>query len=146
MEDQTPTFCKDFIQKRKESTNFSEVCENMSNQKPKGKLSCRNLNKYNNNNHKKEKSKFNKEHHRKRHYSQKFRLKGYKNIPSLDENNNNINNINNLIKKHKFSLRNDFDKKHVEIFLSSKEEAFKIPFLLNEENGQNNNGIEYEIK
>ena len=73
-------------------------------------------------------SKFKKDHvdseqpHRKRkfHHSHKLRYK-------------NINNIYDFIKNHKFKLRNDFDKKHVEKFLSAKEEAFKIPFLLTEE-------------
>ena len=74
----------------------------------------------------KKKSKFKNIHfdigHKKRkiHHSQKFFSK-------------NINNIKDFIENHKFKLRNDFDKKHVEKFLSSKEEAFKIPFLLSEE-------------
>ena len=33
------------------------------------------------------------------------------------------------MKKDKFKLRNDFDKKNVKKFLSSKEEAFENSFL-----------------
>ena len=40
--------------------------------------------------------------------------------------------IRNLMKKNKFRLRNDFDRKHTEQFLFSKESAFEMPFLLNE--------------
>ena len=53
MEDQTPTFCKDFFQKRKENTNFSNACGKVI--KPKGKYSCSNLDIFSYNNHKKEK-------------------------------------------------------------------------------------------
>ena len=42
----------------------------------------------------------------------------------------NINNVIDFIQKHKFRLRNDFDKKNSEQFLLSKEQAFEIPFLL----------------
>ena len=41
-----------------------------------------------------------------------------------------IKNINIFMLKHKFKLRNDFDKKNVEQFLLSKEQAFENPFLL----------------
>ena len=53
-----------------------------------------------------------------RNNSVKFRVRKY-----------NINNFQELMKKDKFKLRNDFDKKNVEKFLSSKEEAFKNNFL-----------------
>ena len=42
----------------------------------------------------------------------------------------NINNVIDFIQKHKFKLRNDFDKKNSEQFLLSKEQAFENPFLL----------------
>ena len=40
---------------------------------------------------------------------------------------------------HKFKLRNDFDRKHSEQFLQSKEAAFEKPFLLGEENDEEKN-------
>ena len=48
----------------------------------------------------------------------------------LDMSKYNMNNINIFMIKKKFHLRNDFDKKHVEKFLLSKEQAFENPFLL----------------
>ena len=124
MDGETPTFCKELLIKK--NCSFSSACEKMSKFKKKsslkkplrkgGSIKIR------------MKSKFKKENldsekvHRKRkyHHSQKLKYK-------------NINNIYDFIKNHKFKLRNDFDKKHVEKFLSAKEEAFKIPFLLLEE-------------
>ena len=41
----------------------------------------------------------------------------------------NIHNINEFMKKHKFKIRNDFDKKNSEIFLLSKEKAFENPLI-----------------
>ena len=150
MEDITPTFCKDhLVSAEKDSINFSVACEGLKNPKPKGKYSCSNVNiKYKSlHKNKKEKSKF--KASRKRHHSQKFNLKkinddthsndvsekfvlsdksnnfSLKNYKTFD---NNVISI--LMKKHKFKLRNDFDKKHTEQFLSSKEIAFEMPFLL----------------
>jgi hypothetical protein len=147
MEDVTPTFCKDHLPtKEKDSYNFSIACEGI---KPKGKYSCSNVNlKVKSvHKHKKEKSK-NKLPLKKRHHSQKFDLKKIVEIhshkSSKDSQNNgkhhnsnlNIkktfdnNDISRLMKKHKFKLRNDFDRKHTEQFLNSKEIAFEMPFLL----------------
>ena len=41
----------------------------------------------------------------------------------------NINNIHEFMKKQRFKIRNDFDKRNSEIFLLSKEQAFENPFL-----------------
>lgn len=140
MDGETPTFCKELLGKK--SCSFSSACQTMAKSKFKKSESesSINLKKYskfkkseslkqfkNGGNIKiKKKSKFKNIHfdidHKKRkiHHSQKFFPK-------------NTNNIKDFIENHKFKLRNDFDKKHVEKFLSSKEEAFKIPFLLSEE-------------
>ena len=146
MEAPTPTFGKNFASKKlKKNHNFSNACERVGRIKPKGKKSCVNLNKLNNSN-KKEKSKLKKES-QKRHHSQKFKLRDYSDICEINDNksyniknNKNkskkkviINNILDFIKKHKFKLRNDFDRKHSEQFLLSKEEAFEKPFALSEE-------------
>ena len=50
--------------------------------------------------------------------SVKFKIRKYNN-----------NDIQEFMKKGKFKLRNDFDKKNVEKFISSKEEAFENIFL-----------------
>ena len=42
--------------------------------------------------------------------------------------------MNNFIKNHRFELKDDFNEKNVNIFLSSKEAAFEIPIFLNKEN------------
>ena len=124
MEGETPTFCKELpIQ----SCSFSSACESAGAEKSKFKKhhSEKSLKKGKSIQEKK-KSKFHhddsKHKNRKKHHLQKMKA------PTYD-----INNINDFIKNHKFNLRNDFDKKHVEKFLSSKEEAFKIPFLSSEE-------------
>ena len=123
MDGETPTFCKQFS--KKTNCSFSSACVKVAGSKFKKSHSSKKLKK-GRSIQVKSKSKFRNEiidgKHKKRnhHHSQKLKLK-------------NINNINDFIKNHTFKLRNDFDKKHVEKFLSSKEEAFKIPFLLFEE-------------
>ena len=106
--------------------SFSSACESASSPETKFKKhhSVKNLEKGKSIQVKK-KSKFHHDDskHKKRiRHSQKIKVSNY-----------DISNIKDFIKNHKFKLRNDFDKKHVEKFLSSKEEAFKIPFLLSEE-------------
>ena len=149
MEPPTPTFGQEFASKRlKKKNNFSGACKSIEKIKPKGKKSCINLNELNNGLQKKKpKSKKSESHHKRRHQSQKFRIKDYKKISEVDDsksrysksiNKNNkkiliINNILDFIQKHKFKLRNDFDRKHSEQFLLSKESAFEKPFLLFEE-------------
>ena len=149
MEAQTPTFCKDLLSKKLRSGNFTDACG-----RPKGKLSCSNLN-ADNNKPKKEKSRFKKETSKHlRHHSQKFKLREYndniekaEDSKSLNNKNNHrkkhnniiINNINDFIKMHKFKLRNDFDRKHSEQFLQSKEAAFEKPFILCEEDVEEKN-------
>ena len=123
---ETPTFCKDFIFNNV-SCSFSTAFENIGKKKVKESRLLKNLKKNGRNKFKK-KSEFGKNStdkknkKRRNHHSCKFRTKKY-----------DINNINEFIKKHKFKLRNDFDKKHVENFLSSKEQAFNMSFLFFEE-------------
>ena len=146
MEAPTPTFGKGFAAKRmKKKRNFSNACERVGRIKPKGKKSCMNLNNLDNN-LKKDKPKLKKESH-KRHHSQKFKLREYSDICEINDNKTHnsksnkkkskkkviINNILDFIKKHKFKLRNDFDRKHSEQFLLSKETAFEKPFEFTEE-------------
>ncbi len=151
MEDITPTFCKDHLANtEKDSMTFSVACEGLKDSKPKGKYSCSNIKFKARSPHKshkshKDKSKF-KIDHKRRHHSQKFSLKKIDDIHSnnnsekfvLSDKSNNISlnikkvfdnkDINTLMKKHKFKLRNDFDKNHSEQFLCSKEIAFEMPF------------------
>ena len=135
MEDATPTFCKELLSK-KIKCNFSNACEKTTMTKPRGKYSCSNVKKHN----VKEKSKFKKDSSKHRHRSEKFKVKDYSDISEIDDNKNmnkngkkKINNIRCFMKKHKFKLRNDFDRKHAEQFLLSKEAAFEKPFLFFEE-------------
>ena len=134
MEDATPTFCKEFHSK-KPKCNFSKACEKMVVVKPKGKYSCSNVKKFS----EKEKTK-NKKDHKNRHRSQKIKIGEFSDIPELDEEKSHHHkpknhkekdnhNIHSFMKKHKFKLRNDFDKKHAEQFLLSKEEAFEKPYI-----------------
>lgn len=148
MDAPTPTFCKDLLSKKLKSGNFTDACG-----RPKGKLSCSNLNNLDNK-LKEKKSRFKKDtSNHLRHHSQKFKLREIN--EDLKENDNKslnnkkrrskkhdniiINNINDFIKMHKFKLRNDFDRKHSEQFLQSKEAAFEKPFLLGEENDEEKN-------
>ena len=148
MDAPTPKFCKDLLSKKLESGNFTDAWG-----RPKGKLSCSNLNNLDNK-LKEKKSRFKKDNSKPlRHHSQKFKLGDYnedlkvddnkslnnKNRHSKKHNNIIINNINDFIKMHKFKLRNDFDRKHSEQFLRSKEAAFEKPFLLSEENAEEKN-------
>ena len=142
MEDATPTFCKEFLSK-KPKVNFSKACEKMV-RRPKGKYSCSNVKNLDG----KEKTKHKKDNaYKKRHQSQKIKLSDFSDINEIDEEKNTntntntnhhhkkhkesikSNNINNFMKKHKFKLRNDFDRKHSEQFLLSKEEAFEKPYI-----------------
>ena len=123
MDGETPTFCKQFS--KKTHCSFSSACVKVAGSKFK-KSHCLKKLKKGRSIQVKSKSKIRNENtdgenkKRKHHHFQKLSSK-------------NIHNINDFIKNHKFKLRNDFDKKHVEKFLSAKEEAFKKPFLLVEE-------------
>ena len=151
MEDITPTFCKDPLPStEKDSINFSVACQGLQDSKPKGKYSCSNAKIKIKSPHKSKKDKSKYKIMNKRHHSQKFNLKKIDDIHSnnisekfiLSDKSNNVvlnmkkvfdnNDISTLMKKHKFKLRNDFDKKHSEKFLFSKEIAFEIPFLVEE--------------
>ena len=129
MNAETPTFCKEFSMKNN-NCNFSILCESISDSKLKEPNSAKSLKKYKKGLSIKVKkiSKFkhdfpyDEDKKKRKHHSHKFKERNY-----------DIHNATDFIKNHKFKLRNDFDKKHVEKFLLSKEEAFKIPFLLAEE-------------
>ena len=63
-----------------------------------------------------------------------YRIKETKNCKSDKNSNISKDNVNNFIKNHRFELKDDFNEKNVNIFLSSKEAAFEIPIFLNKEN------------
>ena len=149
MADITPTFCKDLLaNSENDSISFSFACKGLRDSKRKDKYSCSNIKIKSRSPHrsKKDKSKFKIKHNR--HHSEKFNLKMIDDIHSntnsekfyLSDKSNNVSlnikktfdnkDINTLMKKHKFKLRNDFDKKHSEKFLYAKEIAFEMPFLL----------------
>ena len=140
MEDATPTFARDHSSKLNFSQEFVKVKEN----KLKVKQHIKKLH-----SHSKSKNEHHQEHHhdhhhhnlhhhhnhKKRHYSEQFNLKKLAVIAEpitdkiISKSNKVVNNYYDFMKKNKFMLRNDFDKKHVEKFLSSKEKAFEKPFL-----------------
>ena len=115
MEGETPTFCKELLDKN--NCSFSSACDKVSKLKLGKSSSFKKPIKKGISLQVKAEGEHKKRRH---HHSQKLKSK-------------NICDINDFMKNHKFKLRNDFDKKHVEKFLSSKEEAFKIPFLFSEE-------------
>ena len=128
MDGETPTFCKGFSLKNNEC-NFSLVCSSATDSKVRT----------NSSKHSKQfkkgqsiqiqkKSKFKIGHVDEKHHKKKKNHHSHKYKKKYD-----IHNIYDFIKNHKFKLRNDYDKKHVELFLSSKEEAFKKPFVFTEE-------------
>ena len=128
MDGETPTFCKGFLLNNNEC-NFSCVCSGATDSKFRENSSKHSkqfkkgqsiqINK---------KSKFKIDHEDVKHHKKRKNHHSHKHKKIYD-----INNIYDFIKNHKFKLRNDFDKKHSEKFLISKEEAFKKPFLLTEE-------------
>ncbi len=113
MNRETPKFCRE-----SEEHLFSNACETFTKIKPTRKASLLQLI---------SNSKFNNEHKQiacgkklKKHHSVHIKNRNYKFH----------NNINEFMKKNKFILRNDFDKKNVEKFLLSKEQAFMDPIML----------------
>ena len=118
MDEETPRFCAT------SESYFNE--EEISKVKPKKRHSLLNTNNFFYLNVKKsllEKNKNNINNNKiikikLRNNSVKFKVRQYK-----------INDIEEFMKKGKFKLRNDFDKKNVEKFISSKEEAFENSFL-----------------
>ena len=128
MEDATPTFAKDFVSPKKH--NFSDEIDKIKDNSINNNLESEKLKNKNEHHHH-----HHHHHHRKRYHSEKFNLKDYgvisekQDIKNISKSNKNVNTICNFMKKKKFKLRNDFDKKHVEKFLLSKEEAFEKPFL-----------------
>ncbi len=148
MDAPTQKFCKDLLSKKLRDGNFTDACG-----RPKAKFSCSNV-KNIDDKLKKEKSKFKKDNPKHlRHHSQQFKLRE-NDLEEIDDNksenskitkrkkhNHNIiiNNIHDFIRMHKFKLRNDFDRKHSEQFLQSKEAAFEKPFFLFEEKVEEKN-------
>ena len=115
---ETPTFCKDI-----QESSFSTACETFSKFKPKKKIplfSFSNLDSIHNNhkqkrhNHDKSKNK-----KKKRNHSVFFKARKYKLCYDIKD----------IMKKNKFILRNDFDKKNSKKFLLAKEKAFESPIL-----------------
>ena len=113
MKGETPKFCRE-----SEEHLFSDACEAFTKIRPTRKASLLQLI---------SNSKFYDEHKQiicgkklKKHHSVHFKKRNYKFHK----------NINIFMKKNKFILRNDFDKKNVEKFLLSKEQAFMDPILL----------------
>ena len=125
MDGETPTFCKEFLMQNN-GCNFSDACSCATDSKFREKSSKHSKQfKKGQSTQIKHKQKFkikceDEKYHKKRkhHHSHKYKTKY------------NINNIYDFIKNHKFNLRNDYDKKHVKKFLSSKEEAFKKVFFI----------------
>lgn len=159
MEAPTPTFCKSLASKRLKDCNFSNACGNQI--KPTSKYSCQNF-KHSQKKDKKESKKFKLvKPNNIRHHSQKFKLREYQ-IKEMEDNKSDnsknikrkrnksikiINNINDFIKKHRFKLRNDFDRKHSEQFLQSKETAFEMPILSSDEIVlEKNKNFEFTLK
>ena len=115
MEEKTPKFCTDF-----EGSSFTDICDAKSKIKHSKKYSLLSLDNFENNQINKKvkiiKEYEEKKENKKRHHSDRF-------------DKYHIKNINEFIKKRKFILRNDFDKKNSEKFLLSKEQVFENPFL-----------------
>ena len=139
MDQPTPTFGKEFLKKKGKSVHFSTFFEKSC--KKLKKLSFDNLEeKYNDKKiRRKKRSKSRKEHSRPKsskassksvkHKNNK--IKETKKFKSDENSNNSKDNVNNFIKNHRFELKDDFNEKNVNIFLSSKEAAFEIPIFLN---------------
>ena len=137
MEDATPTFARDSLS----TLNFSQECGRLKekkNKKEKNYEKKKSHSKFKNNHRVHQEHRHENHHHhhhKKRHLSEQFRLRVLEDIPEpierklISKSNKIVNNYYDFMKKNKFMLRNDFDKKHVEKFLSSKEKAFEKPFL-----------------
>ena len=140
MDQPTPTFCKEFLKKKGKSVHFSTFIEKSC--KKIKKLALENSEE--NDDDKKtrrKRSKSKKEHSRSklRKASSKsvkhksYKIKETKKYKSDKSSNISKDNVNNFIKNHRFQLKDDFNEKNVNIFLSSKEAAFEIPIFLNTE-------------
>ena len=121
MAEETPKFCNN-----DEGCSFTNICD-ATKPKKKIKIKSKKYSLLGSNNfetkQKIKKSKYIQEYedknkNRKRHHSELLKINKYQ-----------IQNINEFIKKHKFTIRNDFDKKNSEKFLLSKEQAFENPFI-----------------
>ena len=130
----TPTFGAEFFNIHS-TCHFSELLENMNKSHKKEKLYSKILSK---NGKKKLKNS-----PKKKGRSHKKRSKTCKIKRDIIENNEKIKeqkflekykeNVNNFIRNHRFELRDDFNEKNVNKFLSSKERAFEIPIILSKE-------------
>jgi hypothetical protein len=127
MSEDTPKFCS-YIQDNSFTTESAVVKSKKGGErKKKKKIKRFSLENIENNKHRKislsklikEREKEIKKKNRKRNKSQLYNMCKF-----------NIKNVNIFMLKHKFKLRNDFDKKNSEKFLLSKEQAFENPFLL----------------
>ena len=113
MNGETPKFCRE-----SEEHSLSDLCETVTKVKPSRKSSLLQL--ISNKKFNEENKQINCGKKPRKHHSVYFKNRNYKFY----------NNINEFMKKNKFILRNDFDKKNVEKFLISKEQAFMDPILL----------------
>ena len=141
MDQPTPTFCKEFLKKKGKSVHFSTLIEKSC--KKIKKLALENSEE--NDDDKKtrrKRSKSKKEHSRSKSLKassksvkhKSYKIKETKKYKSDKSSNISKDNVNNFIKNHRFQLKDDFNEKNVNIFLSSKEAAFEIPIFLNKEN------------
>jgi len=133
MDQPTPTFGSD-IYHSKATCHFSDLCNNNSKSKKKRKFTfsvheCKNKLKH---------SPKKREHSGKKSRSKSSKIKRHKckNIKMIKENQQlgeYKKSVNNFIRNHRFELRDDFNEKNVNKFLSSKEAAFEIPIIFSTE-------------
>ena len=133
MDQPTPTFGSE-IYHSKATCHFSDLCNDNSKSKKKRKFTfnikeCKNKLKHSpkktENSRKKSRSKSSKI---KRHKCKnKKQVKEYQHLGEDKER------VNNFIRNHRFELRDDFNEKNVNKFLSSKEAAFEIPIIFSTE-------------
>ena len=131
MDQPTPTFGTE-IYHVKGKCHFSDLCNNKSKKKRKFTFNINESTKKLKHSPKKE------EHSRKKSRSKSSKIKRHKckkidvirENPNLDEHKENVNNF---IRNHRFELRDDFNEKNVDKFLSAKEAAFEIPIIFSTE-------------
>ena len=134
MEQPTPTFGSEFPNKKGIRYHFSDLCNISPYKKKRRKLLLKNTDVCEGK-HKRKKSKIKKgnSHKKTKAKSPKLRLKNKIEIFGEKKNgylNYHLKTINSFIRNHRFELRDDFNEKNVNNFLSSKEVAFEIPILL----------------
>ena len=143
MEQPTPTFCKQFLGKNGKSVHFSTFISNTFPKKIR-KLSFENSEENDDDKkHQRKPAKSKKVHSRSKmrkissksakHKNYKIKDSKKQKHISIKNSNKSPDNLNNFIKNHRFVLKDDFNEKNVNKFLSSKEVAFEIPIFLKTE-------------